>query len=460
MTITLVVPESILTQLARAVETNVETAGVLLCRPAETPTGCIRLLAREMRWVPEDAYLVRSATALSISSNGYVPALAEAEIDGAVPIWLHTHPGDGASPRPSWYDEVVDEELSDLFRFRSGSRLYGSVIIAREGAPFSFTGHVESEACRADIDRLWVAGRRFGFARNWLHEDASPTEQFDRNVRAFGGGVQRILNNLRVAVVGCGGTGSAVVEQLARLGVRHFYLFDPDELTASNVTRVYGSSPDDIGKPKVEVSAAHVVRIAPEAEIIPVQTSITSAKAARLLPEADVVFGCTDDNAGRLVLSRFASYFLTPVIDCGVLLTSSEDGTLDGVYGRVTVLAPGTACLVCRNRIDLRRAAAEMLPAEEYHRLAEEGYAPALHGIEPAVVTFTTQVAATAVSELLERLIHYGPEPAPTEVLIRYHEREVSTNEQEPRQGHYCHPSEGKLGLGLTDPFLEQIWKE
>jgi hypothetical protein len=100
-----------------------------------------------------------------------------------------------------------------------------------------------------------------------------------------------------------------------------------------------------------------------------------------------------------------------------------------------------------------------MLPTEEYQRLADEGYAPALPGIEPAVVTFTTQVAATAVSELLERLIHYGPEPVPTEVLLRSHEREMSTNDQEPREGHYCHPSGGKLGLGVTDPFLEQTWR-
>ena len=100
-----------------------------------------------------------------------------------------------------------------------------------------------------------------------------------------------------------------------------------------------------------------------------------------------------------------------------------------------------------------------MLAAEEYGRLADEGYAPALPGTEPAVVTFTTQVAAAAVSELLERLIHYGPEPAPTEILLRAHEREVSTNDQGPREGHYCHPGAHKLGLGVTEPFLEQTWQ-
>ena len=181
---------------------------------------------------------------------------------------------------------------------------------------------------------------------------------------------------------------------------------------------------------------------------------ITSETTARLLGDVDIIFGCTDDNAGRLVLSRVASFFLTPVIDCGVLLSSGIDGLLSGIDGRVTVLAPGLACLVCRERIDFQQAHAETLPRDEHQRLLDEGYAPALPGVEPAVVAFTTQVAAMVVGELLERLIHYGPDPVPSEVLLRVHEREVSTNHQSPQNGHYCHPRTGKLGLGITNTLL------
>ena len=458
MTITLVIPGHIAEELARAATAEVESAGVLLARCAATPSGDTRLLAREMHWVPDAAYLERTAKALSVPSHGYVPALAAAETDYSVPIWLHTHPGAESSPQPSNFDEVVDRNLSDLFRLRSGSPLYGSLILGHTGHRLTFTGYIESSCSRTDIDRIWVVGERFAFVRNWLKQATALSEEFDRNIRAFGGEVQQILSELHVAVIGCGGTGSAVVEQLVRLGVRHIYLFDPDTLTASNVTRVYGSFPDAIGKPKVDVTAAHVSRIAPNARVIPVQSKITVRDTANLLLESDIVFGCTDDNAGRLVLSRLAAYLLTPVIDCGVLLCSGDFGQLEGIYGRVTVLTPGAACLVCRNRIDLQRAAAEMLPLDEHERLAAEGYAPALPGIEPAVVAFTTQVAAAAVSELLERLIHYGSEPVPTEVLLRSHDREVSTNFQDPRYGHYCHPASGKLGFGVSEPFLEQIW--
>ena len=459
MTVTLVLQDRIAAELSDALASDLETACVLLARQVETPSGNVRLLARAAHWVPDDAYRRRKATQLIISSHGFVPALAAAEADQSVPIWLHTHPGNESSPRPSNRDELVDRQIADLFRLRAGSPLYGTVVIARPRGQTSFTGHIESENSRTAIDRLWVTGRRFALIQNWLHDPTPCGEQFDRNIRAFGGEIQQVLGNLSVAVVGCGGTGSAVIEQLVRLGVRHLLLFDPDTLTASNVTRVYGSYLEDVGEPKVSVSAAHVRQIAPDAEVTTTQAKITRESTARLLLDADIVFGCTDDNAGRLVLSRIASYLLTPVIDCGVVLTSGPQGQLIGIDGRVTVLAPGTACLVCRNRIDLRRAAAEMLAPEEHHRLADEGYAPALPDTEPAVVTFTTQVASAAVSELLERLIHYGPEPAPTEILLRSHEREVSTNDQDPHEGHYCHSAAGKLGLGVTEPFLEQTWR-
>ena len=458
MTTTLVVPERLADALLDATADDVESAGVLLVKRMETPGGDVRLLAREMHWVPEAAYRARSATRLSIASEGYVHALSAAEADRAVPLWLHTHPGKASSPRPSGFDQIVDQQIADVFRLRSGSPAYGAVVLAPTDEHLAFTGHIEFGDERSDIDRLWIVGRRFAFTRNWFHHSVTPSERFDRNVRAFGGEIQRILGDLRVAVVGCGGTGSAVVEQLVRLGVRHIQVFDPDTLTASNITRVYGSFPEDIGEPKVEAIARHALRIAPGTDITPIQSKITAESAAKALVDTDIIFGCTDDNAGRLVLSRIATYLLTPVIDCGVLLSSSRNGELDGIYGRVTILAPGTACLVCRNRIDLQRASAEMLNSAEYQRLADEGYAPALPGIEPAVVAFTTQVAAAAVGELLERLIHYGPEPSPTEVLLRTHDRQISTNDQRPRDGHYCDPNQGKLGLGVTEPFLEQVW--
>ena len=459
MTVTLVLPESIADELTLASSADVETGGVLLARYTPTPSGDVRLLGHSLLWVPEHAYRVRSSTELVVASEGYVPALATAEQSASVPVWIHTHPGNGASPMPSARDRVVDRQLAELFRLRSGNARYGALIISRAVGGFSFTGYLETEENREEVDRLWTTGSRLTLAQNWSYPTMPAGGMFDRSIRAFGGAIQSALGQLRVGVVGCGGTGSAVIEQLVRLGVRHLRLFDPKALTSSNVTRVYGSTLCDIGRAKVDIAASHVASIAPDAKVEVHQQPITHEATARHLTDVDVIFGCTDDNAGRLVLSRIATYFMTPVIDCGVLLSSNDEGQIEGIDGRITILGPGAPCLICRGRIDLRRAAAESMPREEHARLAEEGYAPGLPRIEPAVVTYTTQVAASAVSELLERLVHYGPAPAPNELILRLHERELSFNREQPHPGHYCDPSAGRIGRGITEPFLEQLWQ-
>lgn len=461
MTTTLVLPNDIAAKIFEAAQFPLETAGVILAGYAKAPNGDLRLIARRMMWVPDDAYLERSAMHLKIASHGYVHALGEAERLGAIPIWFHTHPSTVGHPVPSLADDQVDVEINDLFRLRANTDLYVTLIASPEGASIKFTGAVHPEGGRAfPINRIWRVGERLQLLHSYRADVAPLSDIFDRSVRAFGPDIQQTLGNLRVGIVGCGGTGSAVAEQLVRLGVRNAVLFDADTLTASNVTRVYGSTPAHIGKLKTDILREHLRAIAPDLDCKKVNKMITLEAAARELVNCDVVFGCTDDNAGRLVLSRFATYYGTPVIDLGVLISNDEEGRLTGIDGRVTTLAPGEACLVCRGRVDLARAGVELRTPEERVRLANEGYAPALAGVEPAVVTFTSGIASAAITEFLERLIGFGPEPRPSEVLLRWHEREISANKAEPRAGHYCDPGREKIGRGDCQPFLEQAWPE
>jgi hypothetical protein len=142
----------------------------------------------------------------------------------------------------------VDEQLQDLFRLRADSEHYGAIILAPRNEGFSFTGHITSQpSVRLAIDRVWVVGDRFRLYSSFDFAPRGLSPAFDRNVRAFGPAVQETLSVLHVCIVGCGGNCSAIAEQLVRLGVRHFTLIDPDDLSLSNITRVYGSSPSQIG---------------------------------------------------------------------------------------------------------------------------------------------------------------------------------------------------------------------
>lgn len=457
MTVTLTIPEQLAHEIAGQAAVPVETAGVLLVGLARQG-GHLRLLARELHWVSEDQYAIREDDRLAIRSGGYTGALARAEEIGAVAVWVHTHPG--GRPINSVHDDTVDAELTDVFQIRTGQEFFASLVFSPNDArTFDFSGRVYVNDEISPISAAWLVGSRFHLISA---VDTPPADQvpplYDRQVRAFGGGIQEVLSGLKVAVVGAGGTGSAVVEQLSRLGVGDLLIVDPDVIEDTNLTRVYGSNPATVGKPKAPSLAEHVRTIAPHVSVRSIVGRTTERAVAAALTDRDVIFGCSDDNAGRLVLSRLSSYYLIPVIDCGVLL-SSNDGELLGIDGRITIMAPGYACLVCRNRIDLARAAAEQLNPEERRQRQDEGYAPELGRVEPAVVTFTTLVAGFAVAELLERLTGYGPDTAPSELILRAHEREVSTNSRQPNLGHFCDPATGYLGLGDQEPFLGTTWR-
>ena len=458
MRVTLVLTEALATQLADAAAGPVESGGMLLARIVRADQE-LRLLARRYVPVPPDQYEVQAVDELVVRAAGFIPALAAADQDRSVAIWFHTHPGPHSAPRPSLHDEAVDRELAETVRIRTDQPYYATLIASPcASAPFRFSGTLQELTQSWPIERIWIVGDRWRLLPAVNAPQAAAPARYDRNVRAFGSGIQAALGQLKIGVVGCGGTGSSVIEQLTRLGVRDFVLVDPKALTESNLTRVYGSSIEHVGTDKAEAAREHVIKIAPDAQVLAIVGSLTSAATTATLAGCDVVFGCTDDEAGRLVLSRLSTYLLCPVIDCGVLISSDASGLITGIDGRVTILSPGGACLICRNRIDTALAAAQMLPTHEYRLRQAEGYAPALGNIEPAVVTFTTAVAAAAVNELLERMIGFGPEPRPGEVLLRFHEREISTNRGQPRARHYCHPDEGKWGHGSGAPFLDLGW--
>jgi molybdopterin/thiamine biosynthesis adenylyltransferase/proteasome lid subunit RPN8/RPN11 len=453
---TLVLTDAIAADLAALASRSVEHAAVLIVGVHAAPAE-LRLLARELHEVG-DEYCDRHADEMTVSSAGWVHALGRAEALGAAAVWVHSHPA--GDPTPSRRDATVDGHLAGPFSVRSGSPTFASLVVAPSDSAtaFTFTGRVQRAERGFPITRCLVVGSRMRVEASYdSPPETSQTSLYDRQVRAFGGELQRTLGTLRVGLAGCGGTGSAVAEQLARLGVRNLIAIDPDVLSESNTTRVYGSDLTKIGQPKVQVLADHVQMIAPVARVTAIIGKVTEEAIARQLADCDVVFGCTDDEAGRMVLSRLASYQLVPVIDCGVLI-DSDGGTVKGIHARVTVMHPGAACLLCRGRVDPALAAAELAPRDEHTRLVREGYAPELPGVEPAVVAYTTLAAALAVGELLERLVGYGPSPAPSELLARLHEREMSTNSQPCRPGHYCDPAAGLIGAGDTAPFLGQAW--
>jgi hypothetical protein len=231
-----------------------------------------------------------------------------------------------------------------------------------------------------------------------------PEPIYDRQIRAFGEEGQARIAASKVAVVGTGGTGSPIAEQLVRLGVRDILLIDPDDFEASNLTRVYGTFADAVDQSpvgtKVELIARHLRRINPEARVRTIARNVAHDEAARELLDRDCIFLCTDEHWGRSVVNQLGYQYLVPIIKVGMRIAAGG-GRIEGATGAVDVLRPDLPCLWCKRFLDPARIAAESMPSEDRQELEHEGYVQGLDTEQPAVIGLTTAVAGHAVTLFL-----------------------------------------------------------
>jgi len=160
------------------------------------------------------------------------------------------------------------------------------------------------------------------------------------------------LRAKRVAVVGVGGLGALSAEILARCGVGSLAVFDYDTVEEANLNRlVYRTS--QVGLPKVKAITAHLKEANPDVAVTAYPHDITDGKGLKALDEelreCDLVLGCVDTFAVRLLLNSKCVTARVPLVDGGA--------SQDGVNGSVHVVIPGkTPCYRC-NRPALKDTA-------------------------------------------------------------------------------------------------------
>ncbi|WP_198408606.1 HesA/MoeB/ThiF family protein [Sulfuricella denitrificans] len=426
---------------------GVEGAAFLLCGQSQTERAT-KLIAHVIMPIAEEDFLYREAYGLSISSSALVRITKQAKIENLSIIFAHSHPEGFAD----FSDQDDGEELKLLpfLQKRVPDRVHGTLVLTENDIRGRlYLPHQEP----ADVI-LEVGARIRSWSKNPENEI---TAIFDRQVRAFGQDIQKILSNLHIGIVGLGGTGSPVAEQLCRLGVGRLSLFDGDVLDATNVNRVYGSKVDDAGQFKVEIIKRHLDSIGLKTIIDVFPKHITDKNTAESIRDCDVVFGCTDNELPRSILTQLAMHYNIPVIDLGVLI-SSQHGAITSVYGRVTTLISGEACLFCRGRISAEAIRVETLSDEDRRNQIRDGYAPELDEPAPAVIAFTSATASAAISELLHRLTGFmGEERQSSEVLLAFDQSRIRTNRIEPRDGCFC-GDHTMWGRGDVQPYLDMVW--
>ena len=391
---------------------GLEAAAVLLCDHG-TGRYAQRLLVAARMDLPHEASQRRKDRLAWPFGDCFPPdRISEIDRNGQSIVTVHSHPnGQGT------FSKIDDENDRALFasvgNWFDDGRANGAAIMLPDGELVAriVNGRgefreVSTVAVVGDDIRLWKAPR----------PESRPSASEDKLAQTFGRGTLALLRAMRIGVVGCSGTGSIVVELLARNGIAELTLVDDDVVEEKNLGRIVNSSAEDArtGPPKVVALKEAVERMGVGCRVDCLQARTDSAEAMAALVDCDVIFGCVDTAFGRYHLECLASAHLIPYFDVGVHLEADGQGGIQAADAVAHYVHPEGTSLLARGAYTMEQVAAENARRHDearYRRQRQAGYLAAVGGEQPAVMSVNMQAACMAFNDFLARLHGYRFDP-------------------------------------------------
>ncbi len=398
-----------------------EWAGYLMCG-VHQGSGHDLLLGRAWHPVPPKMQITGTRHGFSWHSDFDVEMLNLAQRDNLACAVFHYHGG----ARPSLGHTSDRQTANSLMPFLSREapdrpHVFGVLgdhaatgLVFRDGAEVgSLSSFRVSTQCIDD----WSTG-------STLPRIRSDGERHDRLIRGFGPHAHERLRRTTVGLVGCGGGGSHVVQQLAYLGVGSLLLVDADIVETSNLNRLIGAHParasrslvarllgrgrGDVGLPKVTVMQRMVNAIDETIDVTCIQEAFPTTSTVEALRRVDILVACLDKLSVRDDLNRLAKRYLIPLVDIGIEITPdpAKPGSIYAVPGRITKVLADGPCLRCQGVIDESK-----LERERGGR--PRGYEGPARLPDPAVVTLNGIVASIAATEVLRLITSFEIERTP-----------------------------------------------
>ena len=155
--------------------------------------------------------------------------------------------------------------------------------------------------------------------------------RYERNIPSLTEEESQLLRAKKVAIVGCGGLGGYIIEQLARLGVGTLRIVDGDVFEESNLNRQLFSDVTVLGQPKTAVSKARIAAVNPDVQVEVLSSYLNEDNAADFLRGCDAVVGALDNIYTRRVLES----------NCETLGIPYVYGAIHGWVAQAAVDMPG-----------------------------------------------------------------------------------------------------------------------
>ncbi|WP_333875790.1 ThiF family adenylyltransferase [Methylobacter sp.] len=398
-----------------------ESLSYVWARVVHSPTGSIRVViphnAPVLFFAP-DCFISQSAGNVRLAPevlNGMLVKFAASSFNCLVNV--HDHWFD-AHTRFSNADDRDDLEFDQYLRRSFEPMLVKHPHIGQARAIYNLSIVLAQKACDArlidsresspfqPVNTINLIGGHFGHLNTSRKElQQMNKEMFNRQVDFIPADKQDLLTDINVALVGCGGLGSILAEDLGRAGFGEVDLFDDDKLELSNLNRWQGGMPGDVGKFKADLLAERMRRMFPHMRVKAYARSIYAERIEQAIAFNDIIVAGLDNDEARFFLNRLSLQYSIPYFDSGVAITGCVDTT--DFRSRYFAVLPGvTACTECTgfklyDKEQVRDASADEATARS-RRAA--GYVMDQPQVTSPSVYFVNQRAS---SLLVQELLNY-----------------------------------------------------
>lgn len=360
-----------------------EHGAVIAARRVETARG-VRLLVRRVFLADEGVDFIHTRDGYALAALFVAKTADWCRDHNCVWLSVHNHgPGDRVA----------------FSRTDRGShqRLYPALlnlVLQPVGALVFASAAVAGELWLADESRVSLAETTIIGDRWERLYPVPPTPPANVSMGAWarqalmlGARGQTLLREMKVGVIGAGGGGSLLLEELDHLGLGEIISVDPDRIDISNLSRITGSRRRDalaflaerrspllrrlarrLARPKVRVAKRVAKAANPGGVFMGLHDDVCYSEVARQFVDCDFLFCATDTMTSRLLFNTLCHQYLIPGIQLGVKIPVDPIRGVGPIHVALRPVTLDHGCLTCAGAISQRLLHAESIEEADLRR--------------------------------------------------------------------------------------------
>lgn len=336
--------EQILSDLTRTHSFAWERIGFTASRHKVLKTGTIIVFVADYFPLADDFYLNDPEVGARINSNAIREGLQKI-IDNKVGLFhTHCHSFSKYVPEFSGTDLIDNPEIIKSFGYADKNQVHGMIVLGKNG--LNALLKLPGNDSLVKPTKIVVVGYPMIVSIPSKSKSRTQHRRYERQ-SFLGNDAQEKISEVKIGIIGLGGGGSHIVQQLAYLGFKDYVFFDYDNVDETNLNRMVGATLEDVknATKKVEIAERIIKALHSDANIKKIEDNWMNSP--EFLQECDIVIGCVDSYIGRRDIELECRRYLIPYIDIGMDVHHSYKSEAPSLVGQIILSMPGSLCMTC-----------------------------------------------------------------------------------------------------------------